>query len=139
MGVPVAAALRLLEFAFDPATAFGFLVDKVVANCRIFTEESSLAIQRAVHDVGSPRVRFADVPFAPENSALAPNPWLFGINADVMLSPQDPVAAERHAACNLFERDPFQREGCYRASAGHPNQPGAQQFASAVINALCRA
>ena len=136
MGAPVAPALRLLELRFDAASAFRLLFAKVVANCRIFAEESTLSIQEAVAeaDGGAGRIGFARVPFAPENSALAPSAWLFGVTA--ALAPEDPVAAERHLACNLFERDPFQREQCYRASAGHPNQAGARQFAAAIVSLL---
>jgi len=74
--------------------------------------------------------------FTATNAALASNPWLFGIHADLTVSPEDPMAAERHQACDLFETDIFQREGCYRASAGHPNQRGAEAYADAILAAL---
>ncbi|PYS92743.1 MAG: hypothetical protein DMF64_07745 [Acidobacteria bacterium] len=112
------------------------IVAKVVANCTQFWNESNAVFQQAVNEVnaqagGAPRVFFAQPPFTAANSALAPNAWLWGVNFN--LSPQDPVQAARHQSCNAHEQDPIQREICYRASAGHPNLTGAQQFANAIL------
>ena len=118
LGVPIDPAFRLLEQHMDRVTILRVVFTKVVRNCRIFHEESTAGIQRAVAETTGPdgRVRAALVPFT--------------------VSPEDPMAAERHQACDLFETDIFQREGCYRASAGHPNQRGAEAYADAILAAL---
>jgi hypothetical protein len=113
----------------------GLVFGKIMDQCQLFSDRSAVNLQKAVAEInqneGATRVVFALVPFGPENAALAPNAWLWGIGDD--LSPQDPVRAARHLACDRFEPDPIQRETCYRASAGHPNIEGAQQFANAIL------
>jgi hypothetical protein len=102
-----------------------------------FWTESSMHLQHAVTScnaaAGGTRVRYAAVPFTVDNAVFADDPWLFGLNGD--FSPQDEVAPERHVACNL-NIDPFDvfaREGCYRASAGHPNVQGAVAYAQTIV------
>ena len=75
-----------------------------------------------------------DPGFRDEHAALAPEARLFGINWD--FSPQDPVALQRRLACDTCEKDPLRREQCYRASAGHPNPFGAEDYARAIVTAL---
>jgi hypothetical protein len=105
-----------------------------VANCLQFWTESNLLFQQAVDELNAneatPRLLLAKVPFEERNAVFAPEPWLWGVNDD--FSAQDPVHGSRHASCNLFEKDLIQRETCYRASAGHPNIVGAQEFANAI-------
>lgn len=69
---------------------------------------------------------------------FAPNAFLFGFNDDFALSPEDPMAAERHASCDAtFDRlHVLEREQCYRASTGHPNLAGAQQYAQSIAAML---
>lgn len=126
-GVPVAPLFEMYRK--------GPVLRKIVDNCRIFFEESSLALKAAVeaHAAGG-RVFFAAPPFRDENAALAPKPWLFGLNSQ--FGPEDPVAGRRRKACDACEKDLLQREQCYRASAGHPNAEGARQFANAILEAL---
>lgn len=107
---------------------------KIFDQCALFFNQSNANLNQAVADVMDPRVRFAPIPFQPANAALAPDAWLWGINDD--LTPEDQVIGRRHAACDLYEADIIQRETCYRASVGHPNVIGAQQFANAIINKL---
>ena len=73
------------------------------------------------------------MPFTVDNAVFADQPWLFGL--DGAFNPQDEVIAERRAACNvnIDPNDVFGREGCYRASAGHPNTTGAVAYANAII------
>ena len=110
---------------------------KIVALCMQFWTESSVRLQHAAAAcnaaVGGTRVRYAAVPFTVGNAVFAGDPWLFGLNGD--FSPQDEVVAERHAACNLNidPFDAFAREGCYRASAGHPNVRGAAAYAQTIV------
>lgn len=69
--------------------------------------------------------------FAP-GSAL-----LWGL--DNFLNPEDPVAGQRHAQCNIAFGGPLRilhREQCYRAAAGHPNVSGAVQLARQIHAAL---
>jgi hypothetical protein len=110
---------------------------KIVALSMQFWSESSVALQHAVMDcntfVGADRVKYAAVPFTVDNAVFADQPWLFGLDGE--FNPQDEVIAERRAACNLNiePNDIFGREGCYRASAGHPNTTGAVAYANAII------
>jgi hypothetical protein len=82
--------------------------------CQLFSDRSAVNLQKAVDEInqneGAARVVLALVPLGPENPALAPKAWLCGIGDD--LSPQDPVRAARHLACDRFEPDPIQRETC---------------------------
>ena len=128
MGVPIASLATLVPAAGLP------IWGKVLDNCSVFFADSTDALRRAIADVGDPRVRLAAPPFAASNAALAPDAWLFGIRWD--LSPQDPKAAARRAACTRDEPDPIRREQCFRASAGHPNVTGARRFAEAILTAL---
>jgi len=114
----------------------GPVLQKVITNCRIFYEESTAAMRDAVAALAATgRVFFAAPPFGPANAALAPDPWLFGLTWPG-LEPEDPVAAERRAACRRCESDLLQREQCYRASAGHPNREGAREFAREILGKL---
>jgi hypothetical protein len=95
------------------------------------------ALQNAVNEAnnspnGQGRISFVNPESDPENSVFANPSWLFGVNDDIDLSPQDEVAASRHAACDADETDPVQRLQCYRASAGHPNVLGARQYAARI-------
>lgn len=113
--------------------------DKVVTNCRVFADESAAKLRAAVTEInstlgGQARVRFADPHFQPWNAVLARFPLLFGLNLD--LSPQDPIAAERIAACATAGLDPLSRAICDRASMGHPNSQGAQVYARAIFKAV---
>jgi lysophospholipase L1-like esterase len=119
----------------DPLDVFA----KVIALCGQFATESSTALAGAVQAVnqqlGVNRIFFAQVPFTAANSVFAPNAWLFGLS-DLLMA-EDEVVAERKPACDLaFKDDLFSREECYRASAGHPNVTGAQQFANAILAAI---
>ena len=116
------------------------IVDKIIALCTQFWNESNQALAKAVSDVNigtGPRCLFAKVPFTANNSVFAPDAWLWGIGDAPDFAPQDEVAASRAPQCNLAHpNDWFAREQCYRASAGHPNVTGAQQFAQAILNVL---
>jgi hypothetical protein len=78
--------------------------------------------------------------FTDDNAVFAGDALLWGLNDD--LSPEDPVARERIPECNVIfpnELDPaefFEREKCHRASAGHPNVNGANQFKNQIMAAL---
>jgi hypothetical protein len=112
--------------------------DRIIENCATFyavSKEATLAaIARVNGGIGAGRIRFAAPPFKDEHAALASAPWLFGLTR--LLGPEDPVKAERRVVCDLFESDLFRRLQCYRASAGHPNERGAAEFAVAVLKAL---
>lgn len=134
LGAPPPVAMM----ASDPATRVPAVWDRIVANCGIFHAASTTAIMAAVAGVNAqldaPRFAVADAGFTADNAALAPDPWLFGVNWD--LSPQDPIALDRRRACDLFEPDAVRRQQCYRASAGHPNAQCAQRYAAAILQAL---
>jgi hypothetical protein len=112
----------------------------VIAKCMQFWQESTVALGEAVAAANatlpSPRVVLADPGFAEDNAVFAGDPWLFGLANDPLLSPQDEVVAERHAACNVAfpVTDWAARQQCYRASAGHPNVKGARKYADAILD-----
>ena len=70
----------------------------------------------------------------PENAAFAADPWLYGINDD--LSPQDPCADIRIAACHAAGSSRTEVLFCEKASAGHPNPKGAKAYAEAIFKLL---
>jgi len=119
----------------------GLVLAKTVKNCALFADLSAIALQNAVHEAnaspaGNNRIVFVNPGFGPKNAVFANPTWVFGVNDDLDLSPQDEVVAARHAACDLDEHDPLQLLTCYRASAGHPNALGAQQYAARILAAL---
>jgi lysophospholipase L1-like esterase len=129
MGLPIAPLTRLIDDSV--------VYERIVSNCELFFTESTKALQGAIDAANAQmpgRGGFAAPPFTEDNAALAPQAWLFGINDD--LSPQDPLAVARHASCDKCTDDFLRREQCYRASCGHPNVTGAQQFANAILAAI---
>jgi hypothetical protein len=116
------------------------VADKIVALCIQFWEQSTQWLQKSVSDVNigsGPRCFFANVPFTENNSVFAPEAWLFGVGPAPDFAAQDEVAATRKTQCDVvFGNDVFGREQCYRASARHPNVPGAAQFAQTVLGVL---
>jgi len=114
------------------------VLDKIFSHHALFAEQSAINLRRAVDEtnlrLGGNRIRFALAPFGPENSALAPEAWIFGVNSD--LQAEDPFAAERRALCERDETDIMRRGMCNLASIGHPNPIGAQKFAAAILDAL---
>ncbi len=114
------------------------VLDKIFSQHAFFAEQSAANLRRAASEtnqrLGSERIVFVLPPFGPQNSMLAPDAWIFGIDKD--LQPEDPFAADRHATCDREETDLIQRHVCYLASIGHPNVIGAQKIATAVLAAL---
>ena len=114
--------------------AFG----RPVANAQQYWKQSTSLLSQAANevngDIGKGRITFVSVPFKDENALFAPQSWLWGIDPD--LTPLDPVQDARHASCDIYEKDLLQREICYRASTGHPNVTGAQQFSTAICAAF---
>jgi microsomal dipeptidase-like Zn-dependent dipeptidase len=115
------------------------LIDK----CRVFVEQSASSLRKAVDEAGTRfgqgrQVVFAVPRYSPLHSALAPQPWLYGINLD--LTAQDGLTRDaRGTACDDCARqDPgrVDLEICRRASCGHPNPAGAAEYAKAAIRAL---
>jgi len=136
---PLRASLLLAVhgISFTSQLAFHDIVlDKIVSLCLQFWNDSTAFLRQAVLEHGDSRVAFVSAPFTEQNAVFASAPWLWGVNAD--LSAQDEVIAGRRAACNARYPliDVVDREACYRASAGHPNGTGAQQFANAILAAV---
>ena len=129
---------RFIEFdLFDVGNP---IVDKIIDLSAQFWHESAAALAKAVSDVNigtGPRCFFANVPFTEDNAVFAPEAWLFGVGPAPDFAAEDEVRESRRSQCDItFKNDFFGREQCYRASAGHPNVTGAQQFAQAVLNAV---
>jgi len=126
--------------SFSPLAGSATVFDKIVALSMQFWQDSTEQLMNAVHDCGDSRVTYADVPFTEDHAVFTADPWLFGLKSDLFaFGPQDEVIDERHDACNIVFDDFFHlldREGCYRASAGHPNVAGAQQYAEAILAAV---
>jgi lysophospholipase L1-like esterase len=134
--VPLLLAVH--GIAMSPFATQKTVFDKIVAQCQQFYTDSTAALKKAIQRCADIRVRFAAPPFGDDNAVFAPTPWLWGIKSDLLFSPQDEVIQQRHAACNIAHDpgDLLGREGCYRASAGHPNRTGADQFAATIIDVL---
>src|SRR5271157_1017891 len=115
-------------------------VNPVIARCEAFFTDSTLHLSQAIAGVGDPRVAFVPSGFTDANSVLVPGTsLLWGIGLDAGLSPQDPVAAARRPLCDIaYPGSPqaLARQICYRASAGHPNVPGAAQYSRQILAAL---
>jgi hypothetical protein len=85
---------------------------------------------------------FVSSGFADDNAAFAAEALLWGLNDDLDLSPQDPVAPVRIPECNQAFPDLldpiqlFNRDKCQRASAGHPDVGGAIQYKNQIMAAL---
>lgn len=128
-----------LDFLFDEFEEE--IIEKIVKNCRVFSDQSAAKLQSAVNDSngtasGGGRIAFVNSGFGPENAASASAAWLFGVKDDADFSPEDEVIDSRHASCDRCETDPLQRWECYRASAGHPNADGARQYATQILASL---
>jgi lysophospholipase L1-like esterase len=112
------------------------VIDPVLKRCAEFSADSTRDLQQAVADSGDPRIRFVDNGFTEANSVFAANSLLWGLDLTDDLNPQDPVAATRRPLCDIAHPGPLEllpREQCFRASAGHPNVQGAQQFANKIL------
>jgi len=131
---------RLLAMHGVAAPAFVGEVDfvnVVVSRCEAFFSESTLGLTQAVAEANDARITFVPSGFTDDNAAFVPGTsLLFGL--DDKLGPEDPVATERHAACDIAHPLPqiLERELCYRASAGHPNPAGAVKFRDQILAAL---
>jgi hypothetical protein len=121
----------------DPGAEF---LDPVIQRCREFFAESTTALQQAIADARDPRITFVPTGFTEANAIFVPNTsLLWELDVDDGLSPEDPVAAERHGQCDAAHSGPleaFARQQCYRASAGHPNVEGALQFKKQLMATL---
>ncbi len=106
--------------------------DRVVDLSILFWRESNLAIQAAVNELGSPRIKMAIAPVTEEHAALTQDPWLWGLTH--LLEPQDPMEQARRVPCDQSTQNPFRRFACHRASAGHPNVEGARRFAKVIVD-----
>jgi lysophospholipase L1-like esterase len=121
----------------DPGAEF---LEPVIHRSHQFFAESTAALQRAIVDATDARITFVPSGFTDANAVYVPGTsLLWKLDLDEALSPEDPVADERHALCYLAHDGPhetFAREFCNRASAGHPNVAGALQFRDQLIAAL---
>lgn len=114
---------------------------RMLKNSRLFCDQSLKALRAAVEMVnaelgGEARIFLAESPFTSRNTAFAPEPWLFAMNAD--LSPQDELAEERSSACDQAGVTRTVVPICKAASNGHPNQKGARAYAEVIAAALLR-
>jgi hypothetical protein len=114
------------------------IIDAVIDHCQQFFQESTENIKRAIAMAGDSRIVFAESGFTNANAVFAPESFLFGLRNDGTLSPEDPVALPRHDSCDVAFTavQILEREQCYRASAGHPNQAGAEQYKRQILRTL---
>jgi hypothetical protein len=122
-------------------TVMGIVKRRLLKNCDTFSDQSLIAFQQVAEEInrrsGKQRVLVARANIRTQNAAFASDPWLFGVRKD--LSPQDPQAAVREAACretDLARKRPFI---CSRASVGHPNPKGAKAYAEAIFALIQKA
>lgn len=117
------------------------LTDTLIERCTRFRDRSHECIRNTIVELTGitpdvqGRVFFADPKFKDENAVGAPESFLFGVNAD--LSPQDPteIAEGRREACERHadRLTPIRQFAAPRATVGHPNPAGAQQYADVIL------
>ena len=117
------------------------LARSMVERCTHFYSSSHECIREAIIDfVGMipeacDRIYFADPNFKDEHAVGASEALLYGVNADY--SPQDPpeIAERRAKACIVYadRLDSVGHVSRPRASVGHPNPAGAQQYADVIL------
>ena len=133
--------LSLFGIAIPPFLDQAFdIVNPVLARCKTFFNDSTQQLQRAVADARDGRIVFVPSGFTDANAAfVAGTSFLWAVDLDDNLTPQDPVAGARHPLCDAAHPFPLQfpeREICYRASAGHPNVQGAAQYSRQFLAAI---
>jgi lysophospholipase L1-like esterase len=115
-------------------------INPVLDRCAQFFNGSTQQITRAIADAGDPRITFVPSGFTDANSVYVPGTsLLWGLEIDDDMNPEDPVAALRHPQCDIAHPGSFEfldRQLCYRASAGHPNIQGAEQFRKQILALL---
>ncbi|TAN64162.1 hypothetical protein EPN18_00590 [bacterium] len=134
-----------LDIASIPGAIVGGIIAeatkaRIVENCATFAQTANDALRGAVDSVNAalgaaPRIFFALPPFGPQNAVFAPNPWIYGIHANLTPEDSPAVSGPRATACFAAgNRTNF--EVCTRASVGHPNADGALAYANAIIPLL---
>ncbi|MBX3082992.1 MAG: hypothetical protein KF716_15270 [Anaerolineae bacterium] len=139
--------LRAFELVPD-----GFLIDKVVdhleaplkhrvvGNCETFAASSLTAFEQSANEVNtqleSKRVFVVPPAIDVHHAALAADPWLFGIRDD--LSTEDPLTAERAAACEEAGIPRTVPLVCEKASICHPNAKGARAYAKQIFDLMLK-
>ncbi|MBI1278841.1 MAG: hypothetical protein GC179_11995 [Anaerolineaceae bacterium] len=117
------------------------LTKGLIERCTRFSDYAHECISKAIVDIvgmlpeAKERIYFADPKFKQDNAIGAPNTLLFGVNAD--LSPQDPseIADRRAQACitHASRLNIIEQIAGPRASVGHPNPAGAEQYAKVIL------
>jgi hypothetical protein len=130
------AAILTLAFGINGLIAAAPLRSKLASNSLAFANTANSSLQKAVNEVnaqlgGRTRVSLAVPPFNSTHAVMASSPWLFGISRS--LQPQDSVAADRANQCDSAGSRVSSKLRCSYASVGHPNQVGAQEYASSII------
>jgi lysophospholipase L1-like esterase len=112
-------------------------INPVLNRCERFFNDSNQQLNKGIVDANDPRISFVPPGFTDDNSVFVPGTsLLWALDLDDDLSPLDPMAAARHPLCDVAYPGPLlllERESCYRASAGHPNVQGAQQFSKQIL------
>lgn len=106
--------------------------DEINQRCFLFRDKSRTCLRSAVHSInqelgGGDRVIYVDPDFHADNAVLGADPWLFGVT--LSLGALDPMREAREKACDAAGEG-FQ---CKLASAGHPNEKGARQYAQRIL------
>jgi hypothetical protein len=122
-----------LAVAVGIGPANKFLVSEHAA---FFASEANRQLDLAVGDanasLASTRIYFADPRFGPTNAANASDPWLFGLKGIPVPGPTDSYAAQtrRKKLCEALFKSTISPDYtfCKLASAGHPNEKGAQKY-----------
>jgi hypothetical protein len=145
MGGPVGGLAGALVGGVVSATQ----KDVMVSRCKRFADEANQKIQQAVLDVKvananatdkrrNQQIFFAKPNFKQSNAIFASDSWLWGIEND--LGPADDeqiggVKNMRNDACHIVDSQEPGRTSmtkCIRASMGHPNVKGAQEYARVI-------
>jgi hypothetical protein len=113
----------------EAAIFYAWVRQRLIDRSALFATVANASLTAAV--AGVPRAALAAPAFGPANSIFAPDPFLFGVGfSSAGLVPQDPVAADRSAACGTA--NPI----ATIASIGHPNAAGARAYHAAISAVL---
>ncbi|MCK4567749.1 MAG: hypothetical protein KAU48_10605, partial [Candidatus Thorarchaeota archaeon] len=117
----------------------------IVSRCNTFAEEANENLQDAVDAVNEeqssddPRIFFAEPEFKDKNAIFADESWLWGIENDLGPADDDQIGGvetARQDACDDAGVDGVDGFMCRRASIGHPNVTGAEEYAKVIITEL---
>ncbi len=117
-------------------------LSEIVAQCKLFREQSDAAMAQAVNDInkesGDARVQFVSSGFTEASALFQPDTMLWGLDGlPPFLNPEDDLVRFRSQVCSDFYLDgSLSCTTCRFASVAHPTAEGALQYADQIMKAL---